>query len=364
MPTTPKRENFAASFWLARMPEYSPLMARVLSAIQPSGDLHLGNYLGALSHWVAAQDDNDAIYAVMDLHALTLEIDPAELRRRTIETLAGLIAIGLDPKRCSLFVQSHVSEHSSLTWLLECTASFGELTRMTQFKAKSEGRDSVRASLLTYPVLMAADILLYDTEQVPVGDDQRQHLELARNLAERFNARYGQTFVIPEAVVPKVAARIMDLQEPTQKMSKSTGTPLGTIALFDPPEEIERKVRRAVTDSSSHVSYDRDLHPGASNLLEILASIQSGDPASLAESFPNYGSLKAATAEALCEHLRPMRERYFELLADPGELHEVIAKGAAKVRPIAARTLSRARAAMGLTEIAPQSCALPKRALF
>src|SRR6202044_3654998 len=226
-------------------------MARVFSGVQPSGSLHLGNYLGAFRQWVAAQGENDALYCVVDLHALTLEIDPAALRAQTYDTAAGLLAVGLDPDRCTLFVQSQVSEHTSLEWLLECTATYGELQRMTQFKEKGAGKDSVRAGLLTYPVLMAADILLYDSDSVPVGDDQRQHLELARDLAIRFNARYGDTFVVPNAAIPAIGARVMDLQHPEHKMSKSVSSPAGTVNLTDSADEIAKKVRRAVTDAET-----------------------------------------------------------------------------------------------------------------
>src|ERR1700736_284255 len=224
-------------------------MSRVLSGLQPSGDLHLGNYLGAIRNWVADQYVHDAFYCVVDLHALTLDIDPAELRSRTYETALDLLASGLDPDRCTLFVQSHVPEHPRMTWLLECTATMGELNRMTQFKEKSAGRDSVRAALFTYPVLQSADILLYDAERVPVGDDQRQHLELTRELATRFNHRFGPTLVVPEAAIPSMAARVMDLQHPERKMSKSVNSPLGTILLLDDRSEIVRKVRKAVTDT-------------------------------------------------------------------------------------------------------------------
>ena len=232
-------------------------MARVLSGIQPSGDLHLGNYLGAIRNWVEGQGDNDAYYCVVDLHALTLDIDPAELRARTYDTALDLLAAGLDPDRCTLFVQSHVVQHSQMAWLLECTATMGELRRMTQFKDKSAGKDSVRVGLFTYPVLQSADILLYDADRVPVGDDQRQHLELARQLALRFNNRFGPTFVVPEAAIPTTAARVMDLQHPENKMSKSVNSPLGTVLLLDEPADIEHKVKRAVTDTDGEVRYDR-----------------------------------------------------------------------------------------------------------
>jgi tryptophanyl-tRNA synthetase len=247
-------------------------MERVLSGIAPSGDFTLGNYLGALRHWVTFQDDHDAFYCVVDLHALTVEIDPKVLRRNSLDAALNLLAVGLDPQRCTVFVQSHVPEHTQLTWLLECTATMGELRRMTQFKEKSEGKETVRAGLFTYPVLMAADILLYRAESVPVGDDQRQHLELARELAIRFNNRYGETFTVPEAAIPRAAARVMDLQHPERKMSKSVDSPLGTIGLLDSEEEITRKVRKAVTDTDGEVRYDRASKPGLANSCARYAS--------------------------------------------------------------------------------------------
>jgi tryptophanyl-tRNA synthetase len=246
-------------------------MARVLSGIQPSGDLHLGNYLGAIRHWVADQGNHDAIYCVVDLHALTLDIDPALLRARTYDTALDLLAAGLDPDRCTLFVQSHVVQHTQMAWLLECTATMGELRRMTQFKDKSEGKESVRVGLFTYPVLQAADIVLYDAERVPVGDDQRQHVELARDLAIRFNHHYGDVLVVPEAAIPVAGARVMDLQHPERKMSKSVNSPLGTVLVLDEPAEITRKIKKAVTDTDGEVRYDPNHKPGLSNLLELLA---------------------------------------------------------------------------------------------
>ncbi|HEY5025259.1 MAG TPA: tryptophan--tRNA ligase [Acidimicrobiales bacterium] len=323
-------------------------MARVLSGVQPSGDLHLGNYLGAFRNWVADQHDFDAFFCVVDLHALTLEYDPALLAQTTLETAENLLAVGLDPSVCTLFVQSHVPEHPRLTWLLECTATYGELRRMTQFKDKGGEQETVRAGLLTYPVLMAADILLYDAERVPVGDDQRQHLELTRDVAARFNHRYGDTFVVPEPAVPKVAARVMDLQEPTRKMSKSVSSPLGTILVLDPPEEIDRKVRKAVTDTETEVCYDPAKKPGVSNLLELLAACTGGDPSDLASGYANYGALKADVAEALAELLRPVRERLAELQSQRDYVESVLAQGAAKARTVAGPTLDRAMRAAGL----------------
>ncbi len=323
-------------------------MARVLSGVQPSGDLHLGNYLGAFRNWVADQQEFDAFFCVVDLHALTSDYDPTLLAAKTLETAQNLLAVGLDPAACTLFVQSHVPEHPRLTWLLECTATFGELRRMTQFKDKGGEQETVRAGLLTYPVLMAADILLYDADRVPVGDDQRQHLELTRDVAARFNNRYGETFVVPESAVPKVAARVMDLQEPTRKMSKSVSSPLGTVLVLDSPEEIDRKVRKAVTDTETEVRYDPVQKPGVSNLLELLAAAGGGDPAELASHYANYGTLKADVAEALSELLRPVRERLAELQTERGYVETVLAEGAAKARTVAGPTLDRAMRAAGL----------------
>jgi len=323
-------------------------MSRVLSGVQPSGDLHLGNYLGAFRNWVSDQHRHDAYFCVVDLHALSQDHDPALLASRTLDAATNLLAIGLDPAVCTLFVQSHVPEHPRLTWLLECTATFGELRRMTQFKDKGGENESVRAGLFTYPVLMAADILLYDADRVPVGDDQRQHLELTRNLAARFNHHYGETFVIPEVALPTLGARVMDLQEPARKMSKSVSSPLGTVGVLDPPEEIDRKVRRAVTDASSDVAYDPEARPGVSNLLELLAAAKGGDPKELAAGFSSYSELKRELAETLVELLRPIRERQSELAEDRGHVESVLADGAAKAHTVAGATLDRAMRAIGL----------------
>jgi tryptophanyl-tRNA synthetase len=323
-------------------------MSRVLSGLQPSGDLHLGNYLGAVRNWVADQDRHDSFYAIVDLHALTLDIDPDELRSRTSETALDLLAAGLDPDRCTLFVQSHVAAHTQMAWLLECTATMGELGRMTQFKEKSAGHDSVRVGIFTYPVLQAADILLYDAERVPVGDDQRQHLELARELAHRFNHRYGPTLVVPEASVPQAGARVMDLQHPGNKMSKSVNSPLGTILLMDPPGEIERKIKRAVTDTEGEVRYAPETQPGLANLLELLAVATGRTPPEVAGSYQRYGDLKTDTAEALVELLRPVRERRATLAADPGAVPAILAAGAEKARVVASATYQRAARAIGL----------------
>ena len=323
-------------------------MSRVLSGLQPSGDLHLGNYLGALRNWVADQERFDCFYCIVDLHALTLDISPDELRSRTEETALDLVAAGLDPLRCTLFVQSHVAEHTQLSWLLECTATMGELGRMTQFKEKSAGKDSVRVGLFSYPVLQAADILLYDAERVPVGDDQRQHLELTRELAIRFNHRYGDTLVVPEAAIPAAGARVMDLQHPENKMSKSVNSPLGTVLMLDSPDEIRRKVKKAVTDTDGEVRYDRAAKPGLSNLLELLAVATGRTPTVVAHSYERYGDLKDDVADALVELLRPVRERREALAADPGAVTSLLATGADKARDVASATYRRAASAIGL----------------
>jgi tryptophanyl-tRNA synthetase len=323
-------------------------MARVFSGIKPTGPVTLGNYLGALRHWVADQHEFDALYCVVDLHALTVAHDPDELRSLTLELFSSLMAVGLDPDVCTLFVQSHVHEHAELSWLLECTASYGELRRMTQFKEKAEDQEFVSAGLLTYPALMAADILLYDVERVPVGDDQRQHLELARDVAIRFNGRYGPTFVVPEAAIPKVGARIMDLQSPDKKMSKTEDSPQGTILLLEEPESVVRKIKRAVTDAGNDVVYDPDTRPGVSNLLVLLGAATDRSPQDAATGYTQYGPLKADTAEAIVEMLRPVRARYDELAADPAGTVALLEKGAAKAQAVAAETLERAQRHIGL----------------
>jgi tryptophanyl-tRNA synthetase len=325
-------------------------MDRVLSGIQPTGAMQLGNYLGAVRFWVADQHVADAFFCVVDLHALTQEHDPAALRAATLRKTQELLACGLDPDVCTLFVQSHVPAHSELAWLMECTAAYGELRRMTQFKDKSHGQDGVRAGLLTYPCLMAADILLYDTDRVPVGDDQRQHLELARDLAVRWNGRYGATFTVPSAAIPKVAARVMDLQEPTNKMSKSRGTPQGRVDVFEEPDAIARKIRRAVTDADGEVRYDPAAKPGVSNLLELLAVTTGRTPQEVAAGYTQYGPLKTDTAEAVLAFLRPVQERFHELEADPGFVRDVLAKGAVKAATVANAVLVRAQRAIGLLE--------------
>jgi len=323
-------------------------MKRVLSGIAPSGNFTLGNYLGALRHWVSFQDSADAFYCVVDLHALTNEIDPAAVRANTLDAALNLLAVGLDPDRCTLFVQSHVPEHPRLTWLLECTTTMGELRRMTQFKDKGKGHEAVRVGLFTYPVLMAADILLYDAAAVPVGDDQRQHLELAREVAIRFNNRYGPTFSVPEVAIAGTGARVMDLQHPERKMSKSVESPLGTIGLLDSDEEITRKVRKAVTDTDGEMRYDRAAKPGLANLLDLLAAATGRTPQEVAAGYERYGDLKQDVAAALCELLGPVRRRRAELEQDLPYVHAVLARGAAHAHEVAASTYARAAEAVGL----------------
>ena len=328
--------------------------------MQPTGVPHLGNYLGALRWWVADQGVGEAFYFIADLHALTQPRDPAELREATMTMATSLLAIGLDPGTCTIFAQSHVPEHAQLAWLLSCTASMGELQRMTQFKDKAAkgGVESARVGLFTYPVLQAADILLYQVTHVPVGEDQRQHLELARTVAERFNHRYGPTFVVPDAAIPPPGrgARVMDLQVPTAKMSKSAGSEAGLISILDPPEVIERRIKRAVTDTEDGpgaVRWDPESKPGVSNLLQLLAAATGGDPASLAGSYSRYGDLKADTAAAVVELLAPIRARYAALAADPGAVWEVLRAGSERARAVSSVTLERATRAVGLLPAAP-----------
>ena len=323
-------------------------MTRVFSGIQPTGNVHLGNVLGALVHWVDDQHRADSLYCVVDLHALTFPQDPAELREATLRLAQILLAVGLDPEICTLFVQSHVHEHSELAWLMECTAAYGELSRMTQFKDKSTRGEFVSGGLFTYPALMAADILLYDTTHVPVGDDQRQHVELTRDLAERFNSRYGQTFVIPTATFPRAGARVMDLQDPTRKMSKSEGDSPGTILLFDEPKVIEKKIKRAVTDTEAEVRFDVTAKPGVSNLLSILGGVTGRTPEDAAVGYTQYGPLKADTAAAVIDRLAPIQARFADLAADPAETLRLLSIGAEKAQELASATLARARANIGL----------------
>lgn len=325
-------------------------MARVLSCIQPTGKVHLGNYMGALRQWVNGQSSYDAFHGIVDLHALTVTDRPDVIGPQTLDLAATLFAVGLDPDRATVFVQSHVPEHSQLAWVMECTVSYGELSRMTQFKDKASKKtaDFVSAGLFTYPALQAADILLYDADEVPVGEDQRQHVEITRDIAVRFNSRFGETFVLPKVVTPPSGAKVTDLQEPTAKMSKSSSGDGGIIYLDDDPEIIVKKFKRAVTDSESEVRYDRADKPGVSNLLEILAACTNTTPQAVAEAYSQYGALKNDTAQAVVELLRPIRERYQELIADPGEMSGLLARGAEKARHVAAATLHRTYTNIGL----------------
>jgi tryptophanyl-tRNA synthetase len=323
---------------------------RVLSGIQPTADsFHLGNYLGAIRNWVALQDTHDAFYCVVDLHAISVPYDVSSLRENTLDTAATLLAAGLDADRCTLFVQSQVDAHAYGAWLLGALATFGELGRMTQFKEKSEGQDSVSVDLFTYPVLMAADILLYDTDKVPVGDDQRQHLELARDIAQRFNSRYGELLKVPEAAIPGTGGRVMDLQDPTRKMSTTSGTPQGTLLLTDPTDVVVRKIRSAVTDSGRDVRREGEGKEGIANLIEIMATATDRTPEAIESSYDGagYGQFKSDVAEAVEAMIGPVRSRYLELRADESHLLEVLAAGAGEAQALAAPKLAEMKQRMG-----------------
>lgn len=313
---------------------------RIFSGIQPTGAKHLGNYIGAIQQYVARQDDGDAFFCIVDLHSISVEYEPAELREATLSLAALLFASGLDPERCTLFVQSHNPDHPEAAWLLGSVTSFGELRRMTQFKDKAEHQEFVSACLFTYPVLQAADILLYQTDVVPVGEDQRQHIELSRDIAQRFNARFGETFTLPRVEVPTVGAKIMDLQEPTKKMSTTGGTAQGTVLVLDPPDTIRRKFKTAVTDSGREVVRADD-KPGISNLISIM-SVATGEQPEAVESRydgQGYGQFKEEVGEAVVELFDPVRRRYEELRADPIDLQRLLALGAEKARKASAPTL-------------------------
>lgn len=318
-------------------------MARVLSGIKPSGELTLGNYIGALQYFVADQDEHDCFFCVVDLHAITVPQDPAELRARTLDIAALYLAVGLDPAKATLFVQSHVHEHAELGWLLGCITGFGELRRMTQFKDKSAkgGEGTATAGLFTYPVLMAADILIYQADRVPVGDDQRQHLELTRDVAIRFNSRFGDTFVVPDAAIPKQGARVMDLQDPTSKMSKSDESPTGTIGLLDTPEAVRKKIKTAVTDSGREVLASAD-KPAITNLLTIYSAVTGRSVPDLEADFTGkgYGDLKGGLADAVVAFLEPIQARYNQIIADPEGLRATLESGAQKAQAVAAKTLA------------------------
>jgi tryptophanyl-tRNA synthetase len=330
----------------------------VFSGVQPTSDsLHLGNALGAVTQWVELQDRYDAFFCVVDLHAITVPQDPEQLRRRTLVTAAQYLALGIDPSRSTIFVQSHVAAHAELAWVLGCFTGFGQASRMTQFKDKSskQGTDSTTVGLFTYPVLQAADVLLYDTDLVPVGEDQRQHLELARDVAQRFNSRFPDTFVVPDVLIPKATAKIYDLADPTAKMSKSAATEAGLISLLDDPKATAKKIRSAVTDSDREIRFDRDAKPGVSNLLTIQSAVTGSDIDKLVEGYAGrgYGDLKADTAEAVVEFVTPIKSRVDELLADPAELESILARGADRAKDVATKTLKRVYDRLGF--LAPRA---------
>jgi tryptophanyl-tRNA synthetase len=321
---------------------------RVFSGIQPTADsFHLGNYLGALKQWVDLQETRQAIYCVVDMHAITVQYDPDLLRRRTKVAAAQLLAAGLDPERCILFAQSQVPEHAELNWILGCLTGFGEANRMTQFKDKSAkgGADQASVGLFTYPILQAADILLYKADEVPVGEDQRQHLELSRNLAQRFNHRFGETFVTPEAYILPAVAKITDLQDPTSKMSKSSSSPQGIIDLLDEPDAIRRKINRSVTDAEGSIRADDEAKPGVTNQLRIYAALSGKPVAEIEASYAGegYGKFKKDLGEVVVEHFAPIRERTRKFLADPDALDAILAGGARRARAIAWQTMTEVR---------------------
>ena len=322
---------------------------RIFSGIQPTGAKQFGNYSGGFRQYAATQEEGEAFFCIVDLHSITTPIEPAELREYTLAGAAMLFATGIDPERSTVFVQSHVTAHAEAAWLLSSVASYGQLGRMTQFKEKSERQEFIAAGLFTYPVLMAGDILLYQTDLVPIGDDQKQHLELTRDIAERFNSRYGETFKLPEGRFATTGGRIMDLQEPERKMSTTAGTPQGTVLMLDDPETIRKKIRSAVTDSGTDVRYDPEAKPGISNLLEIM-SVATGEPIPELEArydSGGYGQFKSDVAEAVVTLLDPIRTRYQELRADESELRALLARGADKARETSGPTLEQMYELMG-----------------
>jgi tryptophanyl-tRNA synthetase len=326
---------------------------RVLSGIQPTSDsFHLGNYLGAVKQWVELQDGHDAFYCIVDLHALTVETDPALMRKRTLVSAAQLLALGISPEKSTLFVQSQVPEHNQLAWIMECITGFGEASRMTQFKDRSAkgGSDSTKVGVFTYPMLMAADILLYQADLVPVGEDQRQHIELTRDLAERFNSRYGATFNIPSGFILKQGAKIYDLQNPTAKMSKSADSVAGLIEILDSPEVNAKKIKSAVTDAGREIKFDEKEKPGVSNLLTIHSALSGQKITDLENHFSGkgYGDLKGEVADVVVEYLKPIRERTLELLADEAHLLTMLSKGAAKAHEVSSTTLAKTYSNLGL----------------
>jgi tryptophanyl-tRNA synthetase len=329
---------------------------RVFSGVQPTSDsLHLGNALGAVTQWVALQDEFDAFFCVVDLHAITVPQDPDVLRRRTLLTAAQYLALGIDPARSTIFVQSHVPAHTELAWVLGCFTGFGQASRMTQFKDKAQrqGTDSTTVGLFTYPVLQAADVLLYDTDLVPVGEDQRQHLELARDVAQRFNSRFPGTFVVPDVLIRKATAKIYDLADPTAKMSKSAATDAGVINLLDDPKITAKKIRSAVTDSVRAVRYDPDAQPGVSNLLVIQSAVTGESVEKLVDAYAGrgYGDLKADTADAVVEFVAPLKSRVDELVSDTTELEAILTKGAERAREVSAKTVANVYERLGFFQI-------------
>jgi tryptophanyl-tRNA synthetase len=325
---------------------------RVFSGIQPTGAKHLGNYAGGFRQYVKTQEQGEAFFCIVDLHSISVEYDPAELRERTLDLLAILIATGLDAERSTIFAQSHVAAHAEANWLLSSVASYGQLGRMTQFKDKADAREFVSAALFTYPVLMAGDILLYQADIVPVGVDQRQHVELTRDIAERFNSRYGETFTLPDGVYPEVGAKVMDLQEPDKKMSTTGGTEQGTVYVLDPPEVVRRKFKTAVTDSGREVVHTPD-KPGISNLIEIMTVATGESIADIESNFDGqgYGAFKEAVAESVITLLAPFQERYREIRGDAGELRRILAFGADKAREASAPTLEDMYERMGFVRL-------------
>ena len=326
---------------------------RVLSGIQPTSDsFHLGNYLGAVKQWVELQDGHDAFYCIVDLHALTVETDPALMRKRTLVSAAQLLALGISPEKSTLFVQSQVPEHNQLAWIMECITGFGEASRMTQFKDRTAkgGSDSTKVGVFTYPMLMAADILLYQADLVPVGEDQRQHIELTRDLAERFNTRYGVTFNIPSGFILKQGAKIYDLQNPTAKMSKSADSVAGLIEILDSPDVNAKKIKSAVTDAGREIKFDEKEKPGVSNLLTIHSALSGQKISDLENHFSGkgYGDLKGEVADVVVEYLKPIREKTLELLADETHLLTLLSAGAAKAHDVSSKTLAKTYSNLGL----------------
>ncbi len=324
---------------------------RIFSGIQPSGDPHIGNYSGGFRQYAQTQEQGEAFFCIVDLHAITIQHDPAELRDGTLDITAMLFATGLAPERSTVFVQSHVTAHAEAAWLLSSVTSYGQLGRMTQFKERAAEEEFVSAAVFTYPVLMAGDILLYQTDIVPIGDDQRQHLELTRDVAQRFNSRYGETFVIPEGVFPETGGRVMNLQDPDVKMSKSRGADSGTVLMLDPPETVRKKVKTAVTDSGTDVRYDPDEKPGISNLIELLTVVTGNTIQDVEARYDGsgYGRFKSDLADAIVEVLEPIQVRYRELRDDPAELMRLLAVGAEKARAVSAPTLAAMYERLGFT---------------